>query len=55
MSDIYSHTGIFQWNTNGLRKKSGDFRQFVAQYNIPILALSEARVDDDNRLSNYVL
>lgn len=54
MPDLYSHIGIFQWNANGLRQKSGDLRQFLKKNTIPILALTEARVDDDFRLSNYV-
>lgn len=54
MNKSYETTAIFQWNANGLRSKSGDFRHFIAQYQFPILALSEARVNDDFRLSNYV-
>lgn len=55
MTDVYKRTSIFQWNANGLRTKSGDFRQFVAQFCFPILAISEARVDSSFRLANYVL
>lgn len=49
MNKSYETTAIFQWNANGLRSKSGDFRHFIAQYQFPILALSEARVNDDFR------
>ncbi|CAN7950325.1 unnamed protein product [Ixodes pacificus] len=54
MNDLYRQAFLFQWNANGLRSKSGDFRQFVALHQFPILAISEARVTAQFRLSNYV-
>lgn len=32
----------------------GDVRRFVAQHRLPIVAISDARVPDSFRLSNYV-
>ncbi|CAN7977299.1 unnamed protein product [Ixodes persulcatus] len=55
MAEVYKRTYILQWNANSLQEKSGDFRQFVAQYSFPILVISEARVNNKFRLANYVM
>lgn len=55
MDSWYGKAAIFQWNCNGLRGKSGDFRKLVAQYKFPILCISEARSEPGFRLANYVV
>lgn len=55
MDNWYNRTAIFQWNANGLQMRCGDFRQFISKYNFPILAITEARVDGNFRLSNYMI
>lgn len=53
--DILNQTTVFQWNANGLRSKISGFKQLVRTHSFPLLAISEAGIEDVTklRLSGY--
>lgn len=53
MDNVYRSAIILQWNARGIRSKLPDVKLFLLKYPIPILAICEAYVKDDFRISGY--